>query len=57
MLMGSRPGPICMGTTLFTCNEHRETGTYGAFLLNSNGMDIKINQTDGVTSIEYNVIG
>ncbi|ESK89121.1 alpha-glucosidase [Moniliophthora roreri MCA 2997] len=37
--------------------EHRQSGTHGAFLLNSNGMDIKINQTDGATSIEYNVIG
>ncbi len=36
--------------------EHRTTGTHGVFLLNSNGMDIKINDTDG-TSLEYNVIG
>ncbi|KAF9265982.1 alpha-glucosidase [Marasmius fiardii PR-910] len=38
--------------------EHRLTGTHGVFLLNSNGMDIKINDTqDGLTSVEYNVIG
>ncbi|KZT11187.1 glycoside hydrolase family 31 protein [Laetiporus sulphureus 93-53] len=38
--------------------EHRLTGTHGVFLLNSNGMDIKINTTeeDG-TTLEYNVIG
>jgi alpha-glucosidase (family GH31 glycosyl hydrolase) len=39
--------------------EHRKTGTHGVFLLNSNGMDIKINQETSTktTSIEYNVIG
>ncbi|CDO71936.1 Glycoside Hydrolase Family 31 protein [Trametes cinnabarina] len=38
--------------------EHRTSGTHGVFLLNSNGMDIKINDTEGVgTTIEYNVIG
>lgn len=36
--------------------EHRTTGTHGVFLLNSNGMDIKINDTAG-TSLEYNVVG
>lgn len=39
--------------------EHRLTGTHGVFLLNSNGMDIKINNTEkaGTTTLEYNVIG
>ena len=38
--------------------EHRPTGSHGVFLLNSNGMDVKINQTDaGRTALEYNVIG
>lgn len=37
--------------------EHRTTGTHGVFLLSSNGMDIKINQEAGHTSLEYNVIG
>jgi len=33
--------------------EHRSTGTHGVFLLNSNGMDIKL--ANG--TLEYNVIG
>ncbi|KAJ7611672.1 alpha-glucosidase [Roridomyces roridus] len=33
--------------------EHRNTGTHAVFLLNSNGMDIKL--TEG--ALEYNVIG
>ena len=39
--------------------EHRSTGSHGVFLLNSNGMDIKINQDSGAAaaSLEYNVIG
>jgi alpha-glucosidase len=36
--------------------EHRKTGTHGVFLRNSNGMDIKIDDT-GSTSLEYNIIG
>lgn len=36
--------------------EHRTTGTHGVFLLNSNGLDVKINDTAG-TSLEYNAIG
>lgn len=39
--------------------EHRSTGTHGVFLLNSNGMDIKINDTEhaDTTTLEYNIIG
>ena len=39
--------------------EHRTTGTHGVLLLNSDGMDIKINDTEhpGQTTLEYNVIG
>ncbi|TFK83789.1 glycoside hydrolase family 31 protein [Polyporus arcularius HHB13444] len=38
--------------------EHRTTGTHGVFLANSNGMDIKIDDSEGTgTTLEYNVIG
>ncbi|TFK45940.1 alpha-glucosidase [Heliocybe sulcata] len=39
--------------------EHRETGTHGVFLVSSNGMDVKINDTEAGngTTLEYNVIG
>ncbi|KAI0738081.1 alpha-glucosidase [Daedaleopsis nitida] len=38
--------------------EHRTTGTHGVFLANSNGMDIKIDDSEGLgTTLEYNVIG
>ncbi|KAI0761474.1 alpha-glucosidase [Trametes elegans] len=38
--------------------EHRNTGTHGVFLLNSNGMDVKINDTESTgMTLEYNVIG
>ncbi|KAL1754868.1 glycoside hydrolase family 31 protein [Schizophyllum commune] len=49
------------GTNLYGSHpiyqEHRPTGTHGVLLLNSNGMDIKLNDTDGATSLEYNVVG
>ncbi|KAH6712990.1 glycoside hydrolase family 31 protein [Leptodontidium sp. MPI-SDFR-AT-0119] len=38
--------------------EHRTTGTHGVFFANSNGMDIKINSTDGKDQyLEYNTLG
>ncbi|CCA73687.1 related to alpha-glucosidase b [Serendipita indica DSM 11827] len=37
--------------------EHRTTGTRGVFLLNSNGMDVKLRGDDNGGSLEYNVIG
>jgi len=37
--------------------EHRPAGTHAAFLLNSNGMDVKINQVNGKTVLEYNILG
>ncbi|KAL3481946.1 glycosyl hydrolases family 31-domain-containing protein [Aspergillus californicus] len=39
--------------------DHRGSdGTHGVFLLNSNGMDVKINKTtDGKQYLEYNVLG
>ncbi|GLB35686.1 putative glycosyl hydrolase 31 family protein [Lyophyllum shimeji] len=51
---------IPVGTNLYGNHpvyfEHRTTGTHGVFLLNSDGMDIKITNSGG-TSLEYNVIG
>ncbi|CAG8954839.1 hypothetical protein HYFRA_00008524 [Hymenoscyphus fraxineus] len=38
--------------------DHRLTGTHGVFFLNSNGMDVKINNTDGKNQyLEYNTLG
>ena len=38
--------------------DHRGVnGTHGVFLLNSNGMDIKINTSDGGQYLEYNTLG
>lgn len=49
------------GTNLYGAHpvyfEHRTTGTHGVLLLNSNGMDIKIDQGEENGSLEYNVIG
>ncbi|KAG8963174.1 hypothetical protein FRC03_003321 [Tulasnella sp. 419] len=48
---------VAPGTNLYGTHpiyfEHRTTGTHGVFLLNSNGMDVKL--TDG--ALEYNAIG
>ena len=38
--------------------EHRLDGTHGVFMLNSNGMDLKINSTSSLGQyLEYNMIG
>ncbi|KAG2172345.1 hypothetical protein INT43_004887 [Umbelopsis isabellina] len=38
--------------------DHRLSGTHGVFFLNSNGMDIKINNTNGEDQyLEYNTLG
>ncbi|KAF9463440.1 alpha-glucosidase [Collybia nuda] len=51
---------IPVGTNLYGNHpiyfEHRTTGTHGVFLLNANGMDIKLSNVGG-TSLEYNTIG
>lgn len=57
----SRDAPgIPAGTNLYGNHpvyfEHRTTGTHGVFLLNANGMDIKLTN-NGEAALEYNVIG
>lgn len=39
--------------------EHRDSGTHAVLMLNSNGMDIKLrnSNTTGAYSLEYNIIG
>ncbi|KAI5776670.1 glycosyl hydrolases family 31-domain-containing protein [Geopyxis carbonaria] len=37
--------------------EHRKDGTHGVFMLNSNGMDIKLDEVKGAGKLEYNIIG
>lgn len=37
--------------------EHRDSGTHGVLLLNSNGMDVKLAKTDNGHSLAYNIIG
>ncbi|KAL4871084.1 Alpha/beta-glucosidase agdC [Aspergillus spectabilis] len=54
---------IPAGTNLYGAHplylDHRgETGTHGVFLLNSNGMDVKIDKdTLGTQFLEYNLLG
>ncbi|KAF4125997.1 alpha-glucosidase [Geosmithia morbida] len=37
--------------------EHRDSGSHGVFLLNSNGMDIIISKDEGGQFLEYNALG
>ncbi|KAF5348995.1 hypothetical protein D9758_012736 [Tetrapyrgos nigripes] len=64
LTLWSREAPnVPVGTNLYGNHpvyfEHRTTGTHGVFLLNSNGMDIKINDTesDDQVTLEYSVVG
>jgi alpha-glucosidase len=51
-----------LGENLYSAHpvyfDHRQgSGTHGVFLLNSNGMDVYINNEDGKQYLEYNIIG
>jgi alpha-glucosidase len=52
---------IPTGTNLYGSHpvyfEHRTTGTHGVFMLNSNGMDVKIKEENENNTLEYNIIG
>ncbi|KAF4614964.1 hypothetical protein D9613_003515 [Agrocybe pediades] len=52
---------VPVGTNLYGNHpvyfEHRTTGTHGVFLLNSNGMDIKLTEDGKNAGLEYNAIG
>lgn len=53
---------IPTGTNLYGTHpvyiEHRETGTHGVLFLNSNGMDVVIDDDgDGAKFLEYNTLG
>ncbi|KAI0792610.1 alpha-glucosidase [Abortiporus biennis] len=37
--------------------EHRTSGTHAVFLVNSNGIDVKIDDPGNITTLEYNAIG
>ncbi|KDQ20770.1 glycoside hydrolase family 31 protein [Botryobasidium botryosum FD-172 SS1] len=37
--------------------EHRPTGSHGVFLLNSNGMDVKLSDEGSKSALEYSIIG
>lgn len=55
---GVPPGTNLYGTHPVYYDHRGSNGTHGVFLLNSNGMDIKINKTDeGKQYLEYNVLG
>ena len=53
---GVPPGSNLYGAHPVYFDHRGSEGTHGVFLLNSNGMDIKINDTDG-QYLEYNTLG
>lgn len=51
-------GTNLYGTHPLYLGNRGETGTHGVFLLNSNGMDIRIDKdADGSQFLEYNILG
>ena len=53
---GVPPGTNLYGDHPIYYDHRGSDGTHGVFLLNSNGMDVKIDDTDG-TYLEYNILG
>lgn len=53
---GVPPGTNLYGDHPIYFDHRGSSGTHGVFLRNSNGMDIKINDTDG-QYLEYNILG
>ncbi|KAL4809285.1 glycosyl hydrolases family 31-domain-containing protein [Aspergillus unguis] len=55
---GAPPGTNLYGAHPVYYDHRGSSGTHGVFLVNSNGMDIKINKTsDGEQYLEYNILG
>jgi alpha-glucosidase len=54
---GIPPGNNLYGNHPVYYDHRGDRGTSGTFLLNSDGMDIKINTTDSGQYLEYNIIG
>ena len=53
---GIPPGTNLYGDHPVYFDHRNGAGTHGVFLLNSNGMEVKINDTDG-QYLEYNILG
>lgn len=53
---GVPPGTNLYGDHPIYYDHRGSDGTHGVFLLNSNGMDVKIDDSDG-TYLEYNILG
>lgn len=55
---GTPPGTNLYGSHPLYLDHRLEGGDHGVFLLNSNGMDVKIDKTDaGESYLEYNTLG